>query len=273
MIRTNQYNNLSNESIPKLKPGETAVYRIIVDRPIRTPQDIPYHVQLPSSDVIYDNDKGEFVTIGYVTSSSGPDQANLGLITFHRRSGGAITLNGNKPEDARLFSYLELCNANKSNAKRRTDKKPIFFRVDEKADADGERRNRTKIREAMNAAAEMSAAEVREFVSAQNKDSSRDLSILRNELEKLAETAPEDFLKLTKDKNKKIKASIKRALDKKVLKFDSNTQSFSWGSTGEEIVRVPRTAGGGHLEGFVTFVLTQKNGDVVYEEIQKLLKG
>ena len=273
MIRTNQYNNLSADRIPKLNPGETAVYRIIVDRPIRTPQDIPYHVQIPSTDVIYDDASGEFVTIGYVTASSGPNNAQIGTIAFHRRTGGSITLQGSKPEDARLYSFLELSNANKSNAKRRADKKPVFFRVDEKADADGERRSRTKIREAMNAAAEMSASEVREFISAQNKNADLDLSILRNDLERMAEKSPEEFLKLTKDKNKKIKATIKRALDKKVLKFETNTQSFTWGATGEEIVRVPRTAGGGHLEGFVTFVLTQQNGDVVYEEIQKLLKG
>jgi len=124
----------------------------------------------------------------------------------------------------------------------------------------------------MNVAAELSAAEVREFIAALNKDEKRDISILRDELEIMAEKDPQQFITLSKDKNKSIQANCKAAIDKKIIKFDKASSSFIWISTGETIVQIPRSSKTSYLQGFTNFVLSNKNGELVYEEIVKLLK-
>ena len=134
------------------------------------------------------------------------------------------------------------------------------------------RKQRTQKREAMNVAAELSAAEVREFIASLNKDEKRDISILRDELETFAEKDPSGFIKLSKDKNKTIQAKVKQAIDKKIIMFDRAESTFMWASTGETIVQVPRSSKSSYLQGFTNFVLTNKNGESVYEEIVKLLK-
>ena len=108
--------------------------------------------------------------------------------------------------------------------------------------------------------------------SRSNKDEKRDISILRDELEVMAEKDPTTFMTLSKDKNKSIQATCKSAIDKKVIRFDKATSTFTWVATGETIVQVPRSTKSSYLQGFTNFVLSNKNGELVYEEIVKLLK-
>ena len=88
----------------------------------------------------------------------------------------------------------------------------------------------------------------------------------------MAEKDPKQFMTLSKDKNKSIQANCKKAIDQKVIVFDKATSSFTWVSTGETIVQVPRSSKSSYLQGFTNFVLSNKNGELVYEEIVKLLK-
>ena len=165
-----------------------------------------------------------------------------------------------------------LSNYNASNPNRDTSVVPLFKLVEAKKEAAESRKQRNLRRDAMNVAAELSAAEVREFIASLNKDQNRDISILRDELEVLAEKDPQQFISLSKDKNKSIQANCKKAIDQKVIKFDKATSSFIWVSTGETIVQVPRSSKSSYLQGFTNFVLSNKNGELVYEEIVKLLK-
>ena len=148
----------------------------------------------------------------------------------------------------------------------------MFKLVEPKKDAADSRKQRTLRRDAMNVAAELSAAEVREFIASLNKDETRDISILRDELEIMAEKDPKQFVALSKDKNKSIQANCKKAIDQKVIKFDKASSTFLWVSTGESIVQIPRSSKTSYLQGFTNFVLSNKNGELVYEEIVKLLK-
>ena len=91
-------------------------------------------------------------------------------------------------------------------------------------------------------------------------------------IQPLLKDHPQKFITLSKDKNKSIQATCKSAIDKKLIKFDKGNSTFSWVSTGETIVQVPRSSKSSYLQGFTNFVLSNKNGASIYQEIVKLLK-
>ena len=249
MIKTKTFNNIAKQ--PEFKRTDIKVFQWLHRKPDKLNPgkiEMPIMAIVPNTDRVYDADKDDYVDIAAIKSTGQGGKEILHTIVFM------------------------LSNANASNPDRDTEVRPLYELLNPKAKADQTRKQRSLKREAMNVAAELSGAEVREFVASLGKDETRDLSILRDELELLAEKDPNQFIKLSKNKNKTIHANIKRAIDKEILSFDRATNTFSWSSTGETIVQVPRSSKMGHLEGFTNFVLSNKNGENIYQEIVKLLK-
>lgn len=273
MIKTKTFNNISKQ--PEFKRTDIKVFQWLHRKPDKLNPgkiEMPIMAIVPNTDRVYDADKDDYVDIAAIKSTGQGGKEILHTIVFKKENEGRLLLRGNKTGDKEIYQFLMLSNANASNPDRDTEVRPLYELLNPKAKADQTRKQRSVKREAMNVAAELSGAEVREFVASLGKDETRDLSILRDELELLAEKDPNQFIKLSKNKNKTIHANIKRAIDKEILSFDRATNTFSWSSTGETIVQVPRSSKMGHLEGFTNFVLSNKNGENIYQEIVKLLK-
>lgn len=273
MIKTKEFNNYENP--PTLKRDEVKVFQYLDIRP--DPQNkgsyiMPSMAMMPKIDRVYDPKKDDYVDIANIKSLGVGGKPVIEPIAFSRQTQGKLLLRGNKTGDKEVYQYLMLSNYNKSNPNRDTSLKPLYELVEPARTAKESRSERSLRRDAMNVAAELSAAEVREFISSLNKDAGRDISILRDELETMAEKDPKQFIALSKDKNKSIQANVKRAIDKKIIKFDKASSSFKWATTDEVIVQVPRSSKSSYLQGFTNFVLSNKNGESVYEEIVKLLK-
>ena len=227
---------------------------------------------IPNVDRVYDKETDDYIDIASIGSIGIGGKPTMNTIQFTKKDKGLMALRGSKTGDREIFQYLSLSNYNKSNPNRDTAVNPLYELVEPSRGAKESRENRTLRRDAMNVAAELSAAEVREFISSMNKDAKRDMSILRDEIELMAEKDPKGFIKLSKDKNKSIQANCKLAIDKKIIEFDKKTSSFLWVGTGETIVTVPRSSKSSYLQGFTNFVLSNKNGESVYQEVVKLLK-
>ncbi|MAN63463.1 MAG: hypothetical protein CMI60_16130 [Parvibaculum sp.] len=273
MIKTKIFNNIKNP--PKFKRDEVKVFKYygLKEDPLNPGKvQMPFMVIAPNKDRVYDPDIEDYVDIAAIKSLGIEGKPTFHTIEFTKQKAGRLLLQGNIARDRDLYQFLTLSNYNASNPNRDTSVQPLFELVNPKVKAEKARKSRSLKRDAMNVAAELSGAEVREFISSLGKDEKRDLSVLRDELETLAETDPNQFIKLSKNTNKSYQANIKRALDKNIISFDGETNTFTWTSTGETIVQVPRSSKLGHLEGFTNFVLSNKNGASIYQEIVKLLK-
>ena len=273
MIKTKEYNNVKTP--PQLKRDEVKVFQYLnvkVDKQNPGKVVMPSVHMIPQVDRVYDKETDDYIDIASIASIGVGGRPAFNTIQFTKKDRGLMALRGSKTGDREIFQYLTLSNYNESNPNRDASIVPLYKLVEPKKEAADNRKQRTLRRDAMNVAAELSAAEVREFIAALNKDEKRDISILRDELEVMAEKDPQKFITLSKDKNKSIQAACKSAIDKKVIKFDKKDNTFSWVSTGETIVQVPRSSKSSYLQGFTNFVLSNKNGELVYEEIVKLLK-
>lgn len=273
MIKTKEYNNVKTP--PQLKRNEVKVFQYLNVKPDKqNPGKVvmPSIHMIPEVDRIYDKELDDYVDIASIQSLGVGGKPIFSTIQFSKQEKGLMALRGSKTGDREIYQYLMLSNYNASNPDRDSSVVPLYKLMEPKKEAADSRKHRTLRRDAMNVAAELSAAEVREFIAALNKDEKRDISILRDELEIMAEKDPQQFITLSKDKNKSIQANCKSAIDKKVIRFDKATSTFLWVSTGETIVQVPRSSKSSYLQGFTNFVLSNKNGELVYEEIVKLLK-
>lgn len=276
MKKTELFNDVSPEIIAKtkLKKGEQVVYRVhgIERNPMdETRWAIPAAKNVPPSDQIWDEIKQEFVDIAAVKSVNPKGEHTYHDIYFFGNQGGILVLVGGRAADQEIHSYLALCNYNGSNPNRDNTKEIIFELVDETAKSEVERKHRNMKREALNAAADLSAEDVKNYIAALGKDDSRKVEVLRNELETLADNDPEGFLDLINNKQAVMKATINRALAKGVIIFDEEQSRFTW-ANGEAILTVARSTGGDAVEEFVSYCVSGAKGEKVYQTLQSKAK-
>lgn len=276
MKKTKLFNDVSPELLAKtrLKPGEQAVYRVYGITP--HPMDpskwaIPAAKNVPVMDQIYDPIKQEYVDIAAVRAVSADGNHTFHDIYFFGNQGGHLILVGGRAQDQEIHSYLQLCNYNASNPNRDESKEIIFEQVDEAAKSVKESKQRNLKREALNAAADLSPEEVRNYCAALGQDDTRKVEILRNELEEFADNDPEGFLALLDNKQAVMKATLNRAINKGVIKFDSEQSKFTW-PNGEVILVVSRTTGGDNVEELMAYCATNAKGEKVYQTIQSKSK-
>jgi hypothetical protein len=255
--------------------GEVAIFRLVGIKPDPVNEGrmmIPTAVSIPSTDTVYDPAKKEYVDIACIDSIGSDGKPNFVDIWFRREAAGTIVCNGNNRLDTELYSYLMLSNYRKNNENRNGDQEAIYELIDTKAVAAKKREDRSKRLEALQFAANMTSEEVVETIASMGLNEKQDLQVLRDKLEAFAEEEPENFLKVASNKNKAMKANVKKALDQGVIVFDRSQNAFKWATNEEIITTVPRSTGTGHLDGFVGFLLGNKKGEKVYDEIVKLLK-
>lgn len=276
MKKTALYNNLPDEVIAKtkLRPGETVSYRLVglsVNPMDPSRLAIPSLKSVPSIDQIWDAVTESYIDIAAVKSVDPDGTHNMHKIYFYGNSGGTITLYGGRAVDQEIHSYLSLCNYNKSKEGRDETKEPIFELIDEGKRSEVERKSRNIKREALNAAADLSADEVRDYIAALGMDDSGKIEVLRNHLEEMADKAPTQFMELISNKQAVMKATINRALAKNAIVFNPEQSRFVW-PNGEVILTVSRTTGGNHIEELVSFCVSSAKGEKVYSTISTKAK-
>ena len=276
MKKTKLFNHLSPELIAKtrLKPGEQVVYRVAGINP--DPMNpgrwaIPSSKNVPPVDQIWDPVKEEYVDIAAVKTESPDGNVTFHDIYFFGNQGGHLILVGGRAADQEIHSYLTLCNYNGSNPNRDQSIEAYFELVDEGAKSEKERKQRNLKREALNAAADLSADDVKNYTAALGQDDSAKVEVLRNRLEDMADNDPQAFLDLINNKQAVMKATLNRALNKGVILFDSEQSRFTW-PNGEVILVVSRTTAGDNVEELLGFCVASAKGEKVYQTIQSKSK-
>lgn len=156
---------------------------------------------------------------------------------------GYLHLDLKDPDDIETCALLELHPKHTGGEFFDSSKgEGVFQRVDELALAKANKSNRAMRRAAANVAADFTDQEVRDFISALGRDENRQLEILREEVEDLAEKQPALF----SDKFSsgwKVQAILKRALDKQIIVHHPAEDKITMVATGETVAVLTRTDG------------------------------
>lgn len=275
MKKTEMFNQLSEKLVKAtmLKPGQSVTYRLCNIQ--QDPFDpnrlaIPAVKGVPVIDTIYDEEKGQYVDIAAVRSVDGQGNHLFHEINFYSNMAGHMILTGGRAYDQEIHSYLSICDYNASKPNRDETKEAIFELVDETKTAEKESRTRNQRREALNAAADLSTEDVKTYAAALGKDDSKAVSVLRNELEEMADKDPAAFLDLMNNKLAVVTATVNRAIKKGVILFNQEQSRFEW-PTKEVILVVART-GSDAIDEFVSFCTSSAKGEKVFQTIQSKAK-
>jgi len=238
-MKASDFNQFSESLVRKLKPDERASYRVLN---VRADPDnagrwlVPAALQIPSTDIIYDKKKGEFVNIAAIERqdlNGAPEFAN---IVFSSVNLGYLFLNGSNALHQKIYQFIELCNFNQSNKDRNQEAEAFFYRVDNKKDAMEERTLRKLIVKAVNIALELDDAKAKEAAMAVGIDA-ESIEEIRNLLEDFAEESPEEFLEIIERASLANESMLKDAVKAGFIKNNLNAQAFEWTDTGKEIYK------------------------------------
>lgn len=261
-MKADQYNNFSPSLKRMMKPDERATYRVLNIR--QDPDNpgkflIPAAYQIPSTDVIFDEKKMEFVTIAAIERQDNEGNAVFLNIVFTAANLGCLFLNGNNPTHQKIYQFLELCNYNESNPNRNSDSDPIFSRVDTKKEAADERTMRKLIVKAVNLALELDDSKAKEVALALGIEADS-MEEIRNELEDFAGENPNDFLTIVERASLGAEAILKEATKKGIIKNNVNSQVFEWTETEKEIYRYKKVANKNYFKELADY-LEENNPD------------
>jgi len=157
-------------------------------------------------------------------------------IRIHGRSKGILRLDvGENEVDFNYAMFIELHPKLAGGMFSDKTKQQVITRIDKQATAREERELRTARKLAMNAASAMTDTEIEDFCDAMMWEK-EDPMVLRNKIEDLAETSPEMFNDLIKDKKMKYQAAIKRGLDSGVLLHAPAEGKLMWASSQQVII-------------------------------------
>lgn len=259
-MRADYYNKISSKLEKKLNRNETVTYRILNIRPDdENPGGflMPYSVNVPSTDSVYDPGTDEWVDIAIINQVRADGEAVLGDISFEKSNAGTLTLKGSNPAHQKIYQYLEICNFNKSNPNRATSKMAIFKKIDSKSDAEQERRDRLTYLEALNRAAALSDEDMR-YVASSLGIKLRGTNVeIRNKVEEFAEEHPEDFLAVIEQQTNRTESLIHEAVDLGIITHNGRSGKFAWTESEEEIFEYKKRVGTKAFYEFAEYLQTK----------------
>lgn len=280
-----QYNQLSEKLRAELEArvasfGKTVTYRFTISNPDPHPErkGQPVWPSIytldPKTFIIKDPYSGKMVRVGMVKSVNEKGEPDaFECVRIKEVDGGKLTLNLETIEGRDMAMYMELQPKVKNGLFPDTSKRQIVERVDYKAEAVKTRQERSARVKALQLAEAMELNDVRQFAAAMEWDESEDEDILRGRLEEAAEKDPNVFLKLTEGDTLEIRATIKRAIDKRVIAFDPSQYQFLWVANNQPAATLQVSEEKSEVAAFADWV--QSGGDSakkVYQKIKSLVK-
>jgi DNA-dependent RNA polymerase auxiliary subunit epsilon len=236
-MKATDFNLLSEKMIKKLKPNERATYRVLNVRPdLDNPGKLlmPSALQIPSTDIIFDKGKDDFVPIAAIERTDLEGNPVYINIVFNSTNLGYLFLNGSNAVHQKIYQFIEVCNYNESNPDRNPEFEAFFARVDAVKEAKNERNLRKLIVKAVNLALDLDDIKAREVALALGIDAESNEE-LRNELEDYAGDYPEEFLEVVERASLANETALKDAVKKNIIKNDVNASCFKWVETGKVI--------------------------------------
>lgn len=263
--------------VATLKKGEYVLYRLldpVIDQndPKKEKFIWPRAKKIPTLDTIADPKTGAPINIGVVQRV---DKDGMPTIVTHWVNGmennGYFTLTGGKGNDDYLHWFFELANTNLSNPNRDDSVTPLFERIDRIADAKKKLKKRDEELDALVYVRDMDDKALINLAASMNWNEKEDTDILRNQAIDLAKADPKKFAQMVRSKDVEIKATLKRAQDGSIIRYDVQQHKIIWVNNSDTIATLARVEGQDWLTGMSDWIKTSKNGEKVYESIRKQL--
>lgn len=194
-------------------------------------------------------------------------------VRVHAGVRGILTLNLDKDEDRAMCMYLELHPKNGNGLFPGKDVVAKFSRIDENAAATEKIAERSARKKAMDFAEQMSDEDVINFADAMQWDSSTNKTVLRNQIEELAENDHEFFNEFVSSNTLQYKALVKKAINKGVIAFDPAENKFTWAST-NQVLTLVNCEPGKEIEKLAEWLLAGgKQAEEAYNKIKSMVSG
>lgn len=265
MRKFKEINSLHEKTVPKaLKPGEKVQYVLLGTKFDKKEGRWigPSSQNIPSVFTIFDDNKQENVDCAYIRTVR-KDDYELGEIEFFKHEGFVKTLT-NRPEDMEQYQIMELHPRNAANAAK-YGVTPMFEKVEPEKSAAKKREERRQTNEALSLAIEMDDDQIKAMVNAMGKDTSLDIEILRDIVEKYAQEKPQEFILRGVSVSEEIEIVVKEAEGLNVLIFKKEDNSWYWTATDEKLKNVPRGPKYGKYKTLSEFLAGE---DEIYEELK-----
>lgn len=180
-------------------------------------------------------------------------------------------------EDRAKVAYIELHPKNGGGLFPNKQMISMITRIDETKLANDNRMARSARKKAMDIAENMSDREIVDFadgMATQEWDSTMDIGVLRNKVEDLAETSPILFNEKAKSKKMEIQATLKRAIDNRILSSNPMEGTLAWAATNQVIISLGASMGDkNEIERYADWIETAGvKADSAYKKIESLLK-
>lgn len=263
-MKANEYNQYSAQYVKKLKPNERAVYRILNVK--EDPDNygkyiIPSALQIPSTDMIYDKIKDDFIPIACIERTKNDGDPDFANIVFMSQTMGYIFLNGNNSLHQKMYQYMELCNYNGSNKERNTQEDVLFQRIDAKKDAMEEREMRRKIFDAVSKALLLDDKQANDVANSLGFRGGS-MEEVRNYLEDYATDNPEEFLTLVDRASLSTESMLREAVKAGFIRNNINASKFEWSDTKTEIFKYKKAPNKNYFKELAEH-LEENNPDVL----------
>jgi hypothetical protein len=275
----------------RLKPGQSVTYRLhedfktiqITSRDGKKEERWPESLKLPVTDVVYlkykdekdGEEREELFDIGIVRSV---DRDNVPTVESwwlpaHALK-GEFVLTGGDMNDEKRYWFAELSNYNGSNPNRDKSKKIYFYKVDVEGEAEDKNKLVDLELECLLFIKNCTPKELKKLAAAFQYNENLPMNVLRDKLNSFARKDPKKFSNLATSKDVEIKATIQRAYQAQVIKYNPQQHKIMWSSNNSTIASLKRVEGLTWQEQFTDWIKTAgKGGTDTFENIKKLLNS
>lgn len=283
------FNNISDKlkaSIPKLKPNETVVFRMLngvpnpdPDEKERSKDPILYgKVQIQTNMRIYDkhqlNDEkeevGGYVDIGCVEDWKGEQPVTFRFFVpgqgMYSRFQGKFSLTGGVAKDEELYEILWLSPQRKGSPCADGSVEPLFEIIDLKADTKTSLTKYDRLKKALDLVKEITPQKAKEVMAALNQPTYQDTEVLMGKIKDLASGNPDEFIKTYESDETPVRSIIKEALDMRILDHDLITGEVKLG--GVKVVEMKTENPDAFIPEFAKWLNTASNGKDVLKNIK-----
>ena len=287
MKSSKTFNNISEglkKQIPKLKPGQSVVFKMLngvpniePDEKERSKDPILYpKVQLMTQFRIFDTEKDDFVDVGCVDSWAGDNPTSFrcyvagggnGQAQTPSRFQGKFELKGGNVQDEELYEILWLSPQRKGSPCPDSNVEVIFEIMDLKSETTTSLNRFDVLKRAMKMADDITEAKAREVMAGLNQPVYQDKEVLMAKVKDLARDKPDVFIKTYEDALTPVITSIKEALLNGALVYDIATGKATMG--GVVITTIKANSADNFVAAFAGWLNTAENGKEVLKNIQK----
>lgn len=285
MIKYKNLNNISEElqkQIPKLESGQEVVFQMLNghnnndnDRNERERYPILYgKTQIQTKLRIKDPGTGGIVDIGV------PMRVENDIVTSYRpflagiddglSFKGKFSLIGGNIQDEEFYEIFWLSPEREGSPCADARIKPLFKIINHKEETQKTLGRLSILKKALLDIDTLTPEDIVNFGASQNWTET-DLETLTGKIGEFAKSKPDQYLKIREDKDTVVKSTIRKALDRKIMTYDAITGNVLLGDS--VIMTVNKDSKPDYLGAIARWINSAKNGQQVYDGVQKQLAG